>query len=816
MALTGINEPVVDDGVSSVDKNENPTEGVELEASAALANSTEQVSFLTNSKSSLSVDAGEQESTVSPVQSTESTVTVGSAAKFDASATVDIPFTYDDSVTNGTPSSSHTNIPASTASISQTKIPASPASTSQAEFPVSTTSTSQTDIPSSVAPAAQSDSTTDTSTESPAEIATTAQSEPQAELQTEAQTEPQGIANSTTEDTDGSAALKPDPIKSALVSKVLKKAREAAESDQRSTGSTAYSGDQRSTGATRLPDQRTTGSTSSTRLPDQRSTSSTPRQDQRSTGATRLPDQSTTGATRINDQRSTGSRRFTDQKSTGSTRFNDQRNTGATPRISDQRSTGATPVYNDYNDISTTGTFKSLIGRPQLDGSTKTGDQSDAESDENAPERSRKSLAATIETEAQKKCKTSTLEKVVTKHPILVGSAAFLVFVVPVYLLIVNSQSPSQRAEYKSSFGHDVKIMAGKLGKPGEYKGHKVAFYVNRADAYIKSLEYQSAISDLKIARQIDPVNDADYNVKLSACYLAIKDYKSASQTAADALKDDSTNVDALLLHAKSSYLFGNKLTALDDYFKAAKLDPANPKVLIERGDYYVAEKKTGSAAADYKHALELAPGLAEAKQKLATCTAMVPTHQSSTGSAAADAANKLSPAAMKLIAESDFATLRTKGYEALKKGDNLFAIAALSRAVALNPNGALVRQYLAHALIANEDFEGAANQFNAWDKIATLKLPEKLAFIKRFPTGNNKSAGDLYTKLIEQNLADGDALVSIANACRAQGYQDQFEAALAAGMKIGTPAQVAQLTTMKVVNKEEVKAINAKAVIAN
>jgi Flp pilus assembly protein TadD len=805
MALTGIDEPVVDEGVSSVDKNENQTDHVEVEASAEHANSTEK-SSLTNQKSSQSVNEAEQDHPASPVQSTESSVTVGSTAKFDASATVDIPFIYDDSVTTGTPSASHTNIPASTATNSQTKIPAALASTSQSKIPASTAPTSHTDLPASVPQTSESVSTTetDTSAGSTVEVATTSQAEPQ------------GIANSTTQDTDGSSASKPDPIKSALVSKVLKKAREAAESDQRSTGSTAYPGDQRSTGATRLPDQRTTGSTSSTRLPDQRSTGSTPRQDQKSTGATRLADQSTTGATRFNDQRSTGSTRFTDQKSTGSTRFNDQKNTGATPRISDQRSTGSTPAYSDYNDMSTTGTFKSLIGRPPLDGSTKTGEQSDAESDENAPERSRESLAATIETEAQKKCKTSTLEKVVTKHPILLGSAAFLIFVVPVYLLIVNSQSPSERAEYKSSFGKDVKIMASKLGKPGEYKGHKVAFYANRADAYIKSAEYQSAISDLKIARQIDPVNDADYNLKLSTCYLAIKDYKNASQTAADALKDDSTNVDALLLHAKSSYLFGNKLTALDDYFKAAKLDPSNPKVLMERGDYYVAEKKTGSAAADYKHALELAPGLAEAKQKLAACTAMVPTHQSSSGSAAADAANKLSPAAMKVIAESDFATLRTKGYEALEKGDNLFAIAALSRAVALNPNGAIVRQYLAHALIANDDFEGAANQFNAWDKIATLKLPEKLAFIKRFPTGNNKSAGDLYTQLIEQNSANGDALVSIANACRAQGYQEQFEAALSAGLKIGTPAQVAQLTTMKVVNKEEVKAINAKAVIAN
>jgi Tfp pilus assembly protein PilF len=806
MALTGIDESAVDDGISSVDKNENQTERTEEEASEK-PNSTEKVISLTNSLPPQPLDERTQDH---PVQSTDSAVPVSTPSKFDPSVTVDIPLQPYASVSLNPSSVSQTGIPASTPSTSQTSIAASTPSTSQTNIVASTPSSSQTNIAAS-AESQPEKGATDTPASSANEVSSSAQAEDQ------------GIANSTSRDDIASGVSKPDPVKSALVSKVLKKAREAAEGDQRSTGSTAYSGDQRSTGATRLPDQRTTGSSSSTRLPDQRTTGATPKQDQKSTGSTsstsstRLPDQSTTGATRFTDQRSTGSTRFTDQKSTGSTRFNDQRNTGATPRISDQRSTGATPSYNDYNDISTTGTFKSLIGRPPLDGTAKAGEQSDTESDENAPERSRKSLAATIETEAQKKCKTSLLEKVVTKHPILIGSAAFLVFVVPIYLFIVNSQSPAERAEYKSSWGKDVKIIASKLGKPGEYKGHKVSFYANRADVYMKSAEYQSAISDLKIARQIDLVKAVDYNLKLSSCYLAVKDYKNASLAAADALKDDSTNVDALLLHARASYLFGNKLTALDDYFKAAKLDPSNPRLFIERGDYYVAEKKAGSAAADYKHALELAPSLAEAKQKLAACTAMVSTHQSSTSSSeAADQSTKLSPAAKKVIAESDFATLRNKGYEALKKGDNLFAIAALSRAVSLNPNGALVRQYLAHALLANDDFAEAATQFNAWDKIATLKLPEKLAFLKRFPTSNNPSAGALYSQLIEQYSADGDALVSIANACKTQGYQEQFEAAVASGLKVGTPAQVTQLTTMKVVSHEEAKVVGPKAVIAN
>jgi hypothetical protein len=103
--------------------------------------------------------------------------------------------------------------------------------------------------------------------------------------------------------------------------------------------------------------------------------------------------------------------------------------------------------------------------------------------------------------------------------------------------------------------------------------------------------------------------------------------------------------------------------------------------------------------------------------------------------------------------------------------------------------------------LLANDDFDGAVKQFNAWDKIANPKLPEKLAFLRQFPTSNSSAVG-LYTQLIVEYSADGDALVSIANACKTQGYPEQFEAATAAGFKVGTPAQVAQLTKMKVVKR--------------
>ena len=169
----------------------------------------------------------------------------------------------------------------------------------------------------------------------------------------------------------------------------------------------------------------------------------------------------------------------------------------------------------------------------------------------------------------------------------------------------------------------------------------------------------------------------------------------------------------------------------------------------------------------------------------------------------------------MKILAEADFATLRNKGYEALKKGDNLFAIAALSRAVSLNPNETLVRQYLAHAFLANGDYAAAVEQFNAWDKIAILKLPEKLAFAGRLPPDNCQSAASLYAELIQQHSADGQALISIANACKARGYQAQLESAVEAGLKVGTPAEVAQLNSIKVIKKSEEKAKAAKAIIA-
>lgn len=578
---------------------------------------------------------------------------------------------------------------------------------------------------------------------------------------------PEQTPEQSTEQTPEQSTERSEPEaegRSALVAKVLQKARDAAQNDQ-----------------------RTTGATPTSRL-------STDASGQRSTGATRIPP-GTSLISRSQDQRNTGATKFTDQRSTGSTRFNDQRTPGSTGMF-DQRSTGANP---SYDEISATGTFKSrsLIGRPvpesETDGATAP------ESDDLAPERSRKSLTATIEIE-KNKSKRNLLEKLVSRHPIMVGVAAFCLFVLPVFVYVMLSQSPSDRVAYRQTWGKDVKIIAAKLGKHQEYKGHKAIFYANRADVYMKSEQYGSAIADLKIARELEG-SDGEYNLKLSDCYLQLKDFKNAVATAADAVKSNPDNIDALLLHAKASYLLGNKLTALDDYFKASKLEPSNTEVFMERGNYYLSEKKPGSAAADFKHALALSPDLVEAKQKLAACTAIAPVRRIESS----ESSDKLSPTALKVIAESDFTMLCKKGYDALKKGDNLFAITALSRAVSLNPNNALVREYLAHAFLANGQYAAAISQFDAWDKIARLKLPEKLAFAARLPEGSSV-ATSFYEQIIQQHSADYHGLVSIANAARAHQCNQSFNSAIQAGLKVGTPAEINELQRMKVASENEAK----------
>jgi len=135
-------------------------------------------------------------------------------------------------------------------------------------------------------------------------------------------------------------------------------------------------------------------------------------------------------------------------------------------------------------------------------------------------------------------------------------------------------------------------------------------------------------------------------------------------------------------------------------------------------------------------------------------------------------------------ISKADLQTLKLTGYGALKTGDNAYAIPALTRAVRLAPNDALVRQYLAYALIS-EDSPGAVSQFDAFEKLNGVDYAQRIRFASALANGSNREVAENYfNHIIEAAPPDPSTLLSIEAKCEALGLKEQAENAALKALK--------------------------------
>jgi tetratricopeptide (TPR) repeat protein len=227
-------------------------------------------------------------------------------------------------------------------------------------------------------------------------------------------------------------------------------------------------------------------------------------------------------------------------------------------------------------------------------------------------------------------------------------------------------------------------------------------------------------------------------------------------------------DVDSLLKSAKDSYRANNKITALNQLFAAIALAPANPAVYKARGDYYYNEHKLGSAAEDYKKAIALDPQFLAAKSQLKLCTIVSPAPKeiAEPFPVAQAVINKNISAKVNSL---DFVELRKTAYEAMRKGDYDYVMAASARCVKLKPNDPISRRYLTYSLLYTGNAELAAEQFDALAKIERFSLSDKIKFgetlAKNGGAEGKTAAGAYFDRLVDQNAQDVPSLLSIGEA---------------------------------------------------
>lgn len=310
-------------------------------------------------------------------------------------------------------------------------------------------------------------------------------------------------------------------------------------------------------------------------------------------------------------------------------------------------------------------------------------------------------------------------------------------------------------------------------------------FYEHRAELYAKQNKTKEAIDDLNLASEKDPQHKARFLTKEAAVYAAAKQYQKAVDACSAGLESDPHNIGLIIKHGMYSSLIGNKLTAMADYNKAATLDPKCYDAYVLRSDLEVADHHVADARDDLQRALKLQPNSPSVKTKLSKLASAVKLPSSSSVKVASRASSRpsdnLSTTQLHEIEGANSATLVQHGYAALQRGENAYAIAALSRAVSMKPTDIQARQILLKAYIADGAFKAAADTWFALERMQKANPEDGLKILSGMETNDREM---LARHIIRMYMNNPAALLSVAKSFASLGLNSAAKDACRIGLK--------------------------------
>ena len=296
------------------------------------------------------------------------------------------------------------------------------------------------------------------------------------------------------------------------------------------------------------------------------------------------------------------------------------------------------------------------------------------------------------------------------------------------------------------------------------------AAYRERGELFFKMKQPKKALSDLDQAIKI---NDKDLHAHFlrGRSHLLTGDAKAALTDFAKAAVPGKADANVLAYQAIAFYRTGQYEKAVNAASKAIDMDRNSVTAYIARGDGYMAQKTYQRAVGDFDTVLQIDPKNSEAKVKR---QAAYVAYRRSSGRSDITAQETI-PVPSNLSADS----LVLKGYDALRRGDTDEAIALLTAAVKKQPNDAMARLYLGHALLKAGQASAAAEQFQLAQSMgAQLRPLDKAAWADALlAAGRRQQAQQMYEQLLQQNPKLLQARLGLLRTYMATGNRKRAEA---------------------------------------
>ncbi len=250
-----------------------------------------------------------------------------------------------------------------------------------------------------------------------------------------------------------------------------------------------------------------------------------------------------------------------------------------------------------------------------------------------------------------------------------------------------------------------------------------------------------------------------------SQAHAGLQNYGAAIADCATALKYSPGYPEALLCRARYHAFAGNTLSAMKDYQSAIQGAPAVVAPYVELANLEMSMQKFASA---YKH-FSTASSLDKSNQAAREGSnkarlAMRTMSGSSRASSATLQRSTLSKREIAEIAAAPMDSLVPKIYEALKAGRLDYVTTAGARAITLDPNSVLPRQYMLFALLKQGRLEAAESQLMALQKMGKANGKDVFGLTKSFiDLGQTQNAMRLLDEYLKAHPGDTEAIELLA-----------------------------------------------------
>jgi tetratricopeptide (TPR) repeat protein len=326
-------------------------------------------------------------------------------------------------------------------------------------------------------------------------------------------------------------------------------------------------------------------------------------------------------------------------------------------------------------------------------------------------------------------------------------------------------------------------------------------YYQGSAALAMAAGNYKKALSDFSKATWT-PIDQQRIRISRAYCYEELGELGSAYREYSLLLDSNPRQYDLHLKRGVIAVKQHRYSLAAADFETATFLMPMEFEAYFLLGEALAKDKSYVRAVASYNHALQLKPKNNLVRMKIAELSKLIRLAKASSEKASEEAIAE--QAMLNEIATSDLATLKRKGYGALQAGNVEYAVPALTRAIRLSPNDPLLREYMAHALVSAGEDDAAVEQLSAWEKLSKVDLIGKLSFVQRLQHPGSNAAAKLFKDLIRQYRGDAQSLLSIAVASEAQGFDQEAESAVKAGLRVANDSERTPLIVLQTALKNK------------